>query len=242
MNPALSSDYFIGDLESVIFGGTPSLPPPKGENSMGDPKKMIGTYSFPGGASFEVRQANDGRLAIVTQDKRAMVLLRFPDAGAPTDSVPQDKIAADVIRAAAGGDFEPLRKVLAKEQPFEPLKFNFETAKQRLGELRGVSTVYQRWFVRNGAPEVQSFVRLEYEKGDSMRRVRHLPSGEITIEVVNMPPGVEGILIPTIGGRYAMWDFTLGNGAQIIFHGESMPLHLTVRGPHGSIVATKHSN
>ena len=245
VNPSLSADYFMGDVESLIFGGTPSLPPAKDSGWTGDPDKLVGTYTFPNGASFEVCRAKDGRLAILTRDKRAMVFLRFPDAAARPEAVSQDAVAIDVIRGIAHGDYEPLRKILAKQVSFDATKSFFERAKgltASFGELRSVSTVYQRSFVFDGQLEIQSFVRLEYEKGDLVLRVLHRPSGEITLNAVNMPDGVEGVLTPTIGGGYSTWDFTLGNGAQIVFNGESTPVQLTVRGPHGSIVATKHSN
>ena len=239
MNASLAADYFMNDLEAVIFGGVTYLPPAPTVPQSVPGAAILGKYAFSGGGEFEIRQATDSRMAIVTRNRRAMSLLRFPDAYATSDSVPQDKIAAEIILAATAGDAEPLRKVLAKEQSFDNLKFNFASAKQRLGELRNIRTIHQKWFMRNGVPEVQSFLRLEYEKGEVIRRVRHEVSGQMTFDSVTVPEGIESILAPTEDNHYAIWDFTLGTSARIVFDLQSKPAQLTLRGQHGSVIATK---
>jgi hypothetical protein len=240
-NPTLAADYFMGDVESVTFGGTPSLPPtPDGKSA--EAKKMLGSYTLANGAVFEIKQAIDGRLAVVTQDKRAITLFRFPDAAASDNSAPQDEIALEVLRGVMRNDYEPLRKVLWKEQPFEPLKASLEKnkpPKEAFGDLRGMSTVFQRWFFFGGKGEVHSFIRMEFERGEVVIRVIHFPSGEITLNMVKTPPGLEAVLVPTIGGSYSTWDFTLGHGARIALGQTDTTPRLIVSGDHSSIVASK---
>jgi CubicO group peptidase (beta-lactamase class C family) len=240
-NPTLAADYFMGDVESAIFGGTPSLPPaPDGKSA--EAKKMVGSYALANGAVFEIKQAIDGRLAVVTQDKRAITLFRFPDTAGSDGSGPQDEIALEVLRGVMRGDYQPLRKVLRKEQPFEPFKAFLERnkpQKEAFGDLRRMNTVFQRWFFFGGQGEVHSFIRMEFEKGEVVIRVIHFPSGEITLNMVDPPPGLEAVLVPTIGGMYSTWDFTLGHGARITFAQTDTTPRLIVSGDHSSIVASK---
>src|SRR3954454_20284968 len=71
MQPGLVSDYLAADVESIVFGGNVTLPPPAIPN--GD--SIAGKYG-----AYEVVAVEHGPLVLRTQDSEAMIALRFPAA------------------------------------------------------------------------------------------------------------------------------------------------------------------
>lgn len=246
-NPSLGADYFCGDVERILFGGDVHWPPASQAARTPLEPSLEGTYALPGGAKIDLVRVKTDRIVLRTRDARAMLFLRFPDAAAPPKNVPQDEDAASVFRGIAQGDFEPLRKVYDNGGSFETYKGGVQSLwmqwKAKYGDFHDVGTVYQRWFEFNGAPETQSFLRLQFERGDVLLRALRFPSGRMNLSPLNAPAEMEVVLAPVLEGTYSTWDFTLGAGATITLQ----PSHnghsafLRIQGPHGSIDATKLS-
>jgi CubicO group peptidase (beta-lactamase class C family) len=247
MNPSLAADYFCGDVEQILFGGRPVVPPALAPATPAD-KAVEGDYEFPGGGRLRVVRVPGGPLVARTTDPRVILLLRFPGSAAPPGRLPQDEQAVRAVRGIFAGDFEPLRAAMGNPKSFDSFRPRVQglaaQMTSRLGPLREVSTVYQRAFEFEGVPEMLSFLRLRFERGDAVLRCVRPPSGAISLNPVRMPEALELPLAPRLGGGYSTWDFTLGTGATLAFEpgAAGAPARLRVGGGLGSTTATRRDS
>jgi CubicO group peptidase (beta-lactamase class C family) len=238
VHPEFVGDYFAADLEQLVFGGAPDVPPAYVVAVHGQDSEIAGGYALTGGGTVHVTAIPGDRLVLSTKDSRAALLIRFPDAAAGTDSLSHDKKAESIIQGIDKGDFEPLRASLASAGAFERLKPRIQAVWEQWikanGLLKNVSTVYQRAFVFEGDPETQTFLHLQFEHGDAIVRVIHLNDGTLALNPVQTPAS-ETVIGPSIGG-FSTWDMTLGSSAVVDFDKSSAGKErLNIRGAHGVV-------
>jgi CubicO group peptidase (beta-lactamase class C family) len=200
MQPGLVSDYLAADVEALLFGGCATLPPPSVPNR----DTVAGKYG-----AYEIVAIKGGPLVLFTEDRSAMIALRFPSA-APL----QDETANELVRATLAGDFAPLRAATHAGEDF--VKRTQEAIAEwtkEYGKPTGVKTIGQRAFVFESEPELQSYVRVDFERGVEVLRVLHSGSGLLELGRLTMPPRIEMVLAPAGPGRWTTWDFKLGMGA-----------------------------
>jgi CubicO group peptidase (beta-lactamase class C family) len=204
MMPGLVSDYVSADVEAILFGGLLTLPPVSIPAAAD--RSLAGTYG-----PYEIVAVDQGPLVLRTQDHDAMINLRFP-AGERT----QDDTANAVVKAAMAGDFAPLRAAAHSSPEREKLIGEQIAAwKNKYGNVLDVRTVGQRSFVFEGDAELQSYLRVGFERGSEILRIIHLANGLLNLDRLNIPPGMEAVLAPAGPGRWTTWDFKLGSGAVI---------------------------
>jgi CubicO group peptidase (beta-lactamase class C family) len=202
MRPDLGADYIGADVEAILFGGAPTLPPPAAAST----GSIAGHYG-----AYDIVAVKDGPLVLRTTDHDTIIALLFP-----SKDTPQDSAANGVLGAASTGDYEPLRTAAHAGDDFiQRFGQQLDAAKKRYGNVTGVTTIGQRAFVFEGAPEIQSYERVDFERGSEVLRVIHLGSGLLTVDRVNLPPGVELVLAPSGPGRWTTWDFKLGAAALV---------------------------
>ena len=241
-NQTLNSDYFMADVEMVLFGETPNQPPTPDIFSPPLSKNIFGKYKLANGADFEIVSAIGNRLVIKSFDPRVVTILRFPNSIAPPKRVPQDEIANEIIRGAMQNDFEPLRKQIASPEDFEVQKKRLQNGIARfikMGKVQNVSTVHQRRFNRENKPELQSFIQLQFEKEKAVIRFVYMPNGGFNYRRINMEEGIESLLVPIKENEFATWDFTLNTSAKLIFSEDNSTSKIIIQSPYGEVVATK---
>jgi hypothetical protein len=122
---------------------------------------------------------------MVVTDPERMLAIAFPHKPA------ENKIANDAARGSAQ------RFVAA------------------LGAITGVETISGRTFVHDGAPELQTYVRVTFEHGLRLIRVLQPASGDIETRPTPLPPTIELVLAPADDGRCTTWTFQLATSATI---------------------------
>lgn len=202
------ADFIVADVEALLFGGSGMMPPPSvasKESARKESTSVAGTYRLPRGGTFDVVQTANGPLVAVTQDPEAVAALIL--GGTDSGDLVQDTIERDLLLARAKGD----------------------------GALQGIATLHYRSFVRDGVPELQSFVRLRFEKNDVVLRVMHRPSGKVEIDRLRAPEGIEAVLAPSPQGGYTIWEPRLGSAVRVDFAEKSVRL----TGSAGTVIATR---
>jgi CubicO group peptidase (beta-lactamase class C family) len=210
MQPGLVSDYIAADVEAILFGGPVTFPPAASANH----DALAGKYG-----PYEVVAVAGGPLVLRTQDRTAMMALRFPSAvnGA------QDDAANGLVRAAFDGDFAAVQKATHASDAFiQTIREGVDHWKKAYGNVTTIRTVGQRTFVIEAEPEIDSYVRVDFEHGSEILRVIHTGSGLLRLDRLNMPPFLEMVLAPDGAGRWTTWDFKLGTGAIVSRDGDRL--------------------
>ena len=209
------------------------MPPPAIERR--ETAKIAGTYRLPNGATFNVVRAPNGPLVAVTRDADAVAALLL--GGSAGGGLPQDNLAKEILVAAARGDLAPFERVVDGDvaENHTYLAGVLDAATKKLGALKDVATMHYRSFVRDGTPELQAFVRLHFERGDSYLRVMHLSNGKLLIDRLRPPDGIEAVLAPSASSGYTTWEPRLGSTVHLNFGGDSVRL----TGSAGSVTATR---
>jgi hypothetical protein len=202
MQPGLVADYMAADLEAILFSGNAVFPPAPVANQ----NSIAGIYG-----PDEIVAVDGGPLVLRTQDKAAMISLRFPNRN-PL----QDETANELVRAVFAGDLAAFRKATHASDGFvKRVEEEAAALTKAYGKATAVKTIGQRTFIFEGEPEIHSYVRVDFERGADVLRVIHAGSGTLHFDRLNMPPGIEMVLAPAGPGRWTTWDFKLGTGAII---------------------------
>lgn len=202
------NDFVMADVEPLLFGGSGGLMPPPSTPHQ-TPANGAGTYRLPNGGTFSVIQAANGPLVALTRDADAIAALLL--GGTSGGNLPQDDVAKETLLAAGRGTFD------------------------KLGALQDVATMHYRPFFRDGVLELQSFVRLRFERGDAYLRVMHRTAGQPLIDRVRPPAGIEAVLAPSPHGGYTIWEPRLGSAVRVDFIDKGVRL----TGSAGSVVAAR---
>jgi CubicO group peptidase (beta-lactamase class C family) len=239
VQPGLVGDYFAADLEQIVFGGSPNVPPPYFTDMRAQDAAVAGDYLLSGGGTIHVDAIPGNRLVMSTRDSRASLLIRFPDAAASADSLTRDKQVENVIQGIDKGDFGPLRASLSSELAFERLKPRIQGLWTQLtkanGPLKSISTIYQRAFVFEDDPEIQSFIHVQFEHGDEVIRAIHLDDGTLALNLVEVPASSETVIGPSIRG-FTTWDMTLGSSTVVDFDKDTDGKErINIRGTHSVV-------
>jgi CubicO group peptidase (beta-lactamase class C family) len=209
MQPGLVSDYIAADVEAILFGGPVTFPPTASANH----DALAGKYG-----SYEVVAVAGGPLVLRTQDRTAMMALRLP-----SPPQVQDDAANGLVKAAFDGDFAAVRTATGAGDAFiKTIREGVDHWKTAYGNVTSIRTGGQRTFVFEAEPELQSYVRVDFEHGSEILRVIHTGSGHLRLDRLNMPPFMEMVLAPYGPRRWTTWDFKLGTGAIVSRDGDRL--------------------
>jgi hypothetical protein len=143
----------------------------------------------------------------------------------PSPPPVQDDAANELVRAAFNGDFASVKKATGAGDPFmNTIREGVEHWRKAYGNVTNIRTAGQRTFVFEAEPEIQSYVRVDFERGSEVLRVLHTGSGGLRLDRLNMPPFIEMVLAPDGPGRWTTWDFKLGTGAIVTRDGDRLVL------------------
>jgi CubicO group peptidase (beta-lactamase class C family) len=199
------ADFIVADVEALLFSGSAMMPPPSIARK--ESASVAGTYRLPRGGTFDVVRTANGPLVAVSRDSEAISTLIL--GGTDNGNLVQDTLARDVLLEHAKGKGQ--------------------------GALQDTTTMHYRSFVRDGVPELQSFLRLRFEKNDVVLRVMHRPSGKTEIDRLRTPEGIEAVLAPSPQGGYTIWEPRLGSCVRVDFAENSVRL----TGSAGTVIATR---
>jgi len=209
MQPGLVADYLAADVEAIAFGGAVTFPPAATANH----DAIAGKYG-----TYEVVAVDGGPLVLRTQDAAAMIALRLPSPPAV-----QDDVANALIGQAFDGDFAAVKQATHASDAFiNTIREGVDAWKKANGKVTSIRTIGQRTFVFEAEPEIQSYVRVDFERGSEVLRVVHTGSGGLRIDRLRMPPFLEMVLAPYGPGAWTTWDFKLGTGAIVHRDGERL--------------------
>ncbi|HEX3583010.1 MAG TPA: serine hydrolase domain-containing protein [Thermoanaerobaculia bacterium] len=210
MQPGLVADYLAADVEAIAFGGAVTFPPAMSANHDAIAGGKYGAY--------EVVAVDGGPLVLRTEDPTAMIALRLPSPPAV-----QDDVANAVVREAFDEDFAAVQRAThAGDALIGTIRESVEAWKKAYGKVTSIRTIGQRTFVFEAEPEIQSYVRVDFERGSEVLRVLHTGSGGLRLDRLKMPPFLEMVLAPDGPGAWTTWDFKLGTGASVRRDGERL--------------------
>jgi CubicO group peptidase (beta-lactamase class C family) len=121
-------------IETLVFGGSVSMPPKVTVTEASALARFEGRYQLPSGDSLTASLTSQG-LELVPRGQDAVSLLT---SRRDEKAVYQDlnRRSAEIIRAAAQSDFEPLRKAWKEEEEFARMR---DAVKTRIEEFRKIT-------------------------------------------------------------------------------------------------------
>lgn len=217
MNRQLNMEIVAAWVEGLLFGGAVPMPPP---SSTASPLQtaLAGRYKLPSGGELEVFLRGN-QLVAATADPGTVLLLSLPDALAA--EVPEDEAMTRIFHGIDTGDLEPLRAALWADASFDALKQRttgwWAAQRKELGSFVSVRPVHQLWRKFDGAPELQVFLLVRFERGLRLVRALRNAAGRYLFNVENIPERVEMTLAPQGSGMYSAWSLRFQTGARIVF-------------------------
>ena len=232
--------YFLAHwVANLLFGGPVPWPPPADPTLRSTPG-IAGRYTLPSGGEIEALWRN-GRLVLATEDPEAILRLTFPDVLAPDEPADEDAQMTRIFRGIDAGDWEPLRAALSPDQSFTAWQPRarawWETQRKALGAFVAVRPVAQIWDEFHDTPELQIFLRLDFERGRQVMRALRGAGGRYDFRPEKIPERVELTLAPQAPGTYAIWSFRYRAGPRIVF--EPGGNSLKIVGSRSSVVARR---
>jgi CubicO group peptidase (beta-lactamase class C family) len=219
LNRQLNTEFMAQWVENLLFGGAVPMPPAS-DRAVPPRPGIAGRYALSSGGEIGIFRRN-GRLILATEDPEAILRLSFPDALAPDEPVAEDEQMTRIFRGIDGGDWEPLRAALGLDQSFDGMQRQtrawWETQKKELGGFVSVRPVYQLWQEYHDTPELQIFLRLDFERGRRILRALRGPGGRYEFRPEKLPEKVELTLAPQSAGTYNVWNFRYQTGPRIVF-------------------------
>ncbi len=226
MNRQLNLEIVSGWVESLLFGGAVPLPPPSRIDFPPQPA-LAGHYKLPSGGDVEVFRRG-GRLIAATEDPEGLMLLTLPDSLAA--DLPEDEGMTRIFRGIDTGVWEPYRAALWTEVSFEGMKRRtaawWDAQGKELGSFVSVRPVHQVWRKSDGAPELQIFLLVRFERGLRLVRTIRNSAGRYLFNVENLPERIEMTLAPQGPDAYSAWSLRLQTGSRLLFDGNAGTLKI----------------
>lgn len=219
LNRQLSTEFMAQWVENLLFGGAVPMPPAV-DPAVPLRPGIAGLYTLPSGGELEISWRN-GRPILATADPEAILRLNFPDALAPDKPGSEDEQMTRIFRGIDSGDWEPLRAALEPELSFEGVQRQtrawWETQKKELGGFVSVRPIHQLAQDYHDTPELQIFLRLDFERGRQIVRALRSPGGRYEFRPEKLPERMEMALAPESAGIYNAWNFRYQTGPRIVF-------------------------
>jgi CubicO group peptidase (beta-lactamase class C family) len=219
LNRQLTTEFVAQWVENLLFGGAVPMPP-AADPAVPPRPEIAGRYALASGGEIEISWRN-GRPILATADPEAILRLNVPDALAPDLPGSEDEQMTRIFRGIDTGDWEPLRAALGPNQSFEGMQKQirswWETQKKELGGFVSVRPVYQLWQDYHDNPELQIFLRLDFERGRQIVRALRSPGGRYEFRPEKLPERMELALAPESAGIYNVWNFRYQTGPRIVF-------------------------
>lgn len=236
MNRQLTKEIVASWVEAVLFGGDLPLPPASLPSAL--PLPQAARYTLPSGAGLDL-SVQSGRVVLATEDPAAMLLLAFPDANEKGN---EDEPMTRIFQGIDRGDWEPLRNALWTGVPFEAVKQRtagwWEQQKKALGGFVAVRPVHMLGRVFEGAPELQIFLLVRFERGPQLvRAIRNL-AGRYLFNVEKLPERLELALAPQGRGTYSAWMLRFQSATRI----DVTPGALTIHGKTAATIARRRES
>lgn len=217
MNRQLNMEIVAGWVQGLLFGGAVPMPPPPSIASAPRPV-LAGRYKVSSGGELEIFWRGT-RLVAATADPEVMLLLNLPDSLAA--DAPEDEAMTRIFHGIDTGDWEPLRAALWADASFDGLKRRttgwWAQQRKELGSLQSVRPVHQVWRKLDGAPELQVFLLLRFERGVRLVRTLRNTAGRYLFNVENIPERIEMTLAPQGPDTYSAWSLRFQTGPRIVF-------------------------
>jgi len=217
MNRQLNMEIVAGWVQGLLFGGAVPMPPPSSPASSFRPA-MAGRYKLPSGGELEILWRGH-QLVAATADPQGILLLSLPDALG--DDSPEDEAMTRIFHGIDTGDWEPLRAALWADASFDGLKRRttgwWAQQRKELGSFQSVRPVHQVWRKLDGAPELQIFLLVRFERGLRLVRALRNAAGRYLFNVENIPERIEMTLAPQGPGTYSAWSLRFQTGPRLVF-------------------------
>ncbi len=219
LNRQLSTEVIAQWVENLLFGGAVPMPP-AADPAIPPRPEIAGRYALSSGGEIEISWRN-GRAVVATEDPEAILRLTLPDALAPDEPAAEDEQMTRIFRGIDAGDWEPLRAALGPDQSFEGVQRQirawWEAQKKELGGFVSVRPIYQFSQEYHDTPELQIFLRMDFERGRRIVRALRSPGGRYEFRPETIPERVELTLAPQSAGTYDIWNFRYQTGPRIVF-------------------------
>ena len=218
LNRQLNTEFTAQWVENLLFGGAVPMPPAADLAVLPRPE-IAGLYALASGGEMEISWRN-GRLLLATGDPEAILRFNFPDALAPDQPGSEDEQMTRIFRGIDSGDWEPLRAALEPDSSFEGVRRQtlawWETQKKELGGFVSVRPIHQLAQDYHDTPELQIFLRLDFERGRQIVRALRSPGGRYEFRPEKLRE-MELTLAPESAGIYNAWNFRYQTGPRIAF-------------------------
>jgi CubicO group peptidase (beta-lactamase class C family) len=217
MNRQLNMEIVAAWVQGLLFGGVVPMPPPPSIASAPRPA-LAGRYKLPSGGEMEIFWRGT-QLVAATTDPEGMLLLNLPDSLAA--DAPEDEAMTRIFHGIDADNWEPLRAALWADASFDGLKRRttewWALQRKELGSFVSVRPVHQLWRTFDGAPELQIFLLLRFERGLRLVRTLRNAAGRYLFNVENIPERIEMTLAPQGPDTYSAWSLRFQTGARLVF-------------------------
>ena len=116
-------------------------------------------------------------------------------------------------------NYEPLKAVLMKEASFDRAKDRWKDRwdfyRSTFGSLKSIRAVFQLETEREGSPEVQTHLMLEFEKETRLVRALENADSRYWFDMINLPRQIAMRLVPLSENEIAGWDLRLQIGPKL---------------------------
>jgi hypothetical protein len=239
IDPSLNGDYVAKDVEGLLFGGSPMIPPAAADRLRGSPATdFAGTYRLDEGGEFRLIERPGNRLVLVSSDPKSIPLVHAPDI-AGSDDIPQDRKILALATSLMAGDYAPLRPYLSSDNAAAYFKKHLDDLRKRaetLGKVRAIRVVRQRTFDFDGMNELQTLIGVRFDKADGFLRILQTPGSNPTINALDLSDHYVALLAPIGARRFASWDSTWGLATAFNFAEEG---RVAIRGSYTGIEGRK---
>jgi CubicO group peptidase (beta-lactamase class C family) len=244
VNGQLSTEFIAQWVENLLFGGPVPMPPAAYPAVRPQPE-IAGRYTLPSGGEIEVSWRN-GRPLLATEDPETILRLTFPDIDAPDEPGSEDAQMTRIFRGIDTGDWEPLRAALGPDQSLEAWQSRtrpwWAEQKKALGGFLSVRPVHLLWHDYHDIPELQVFLRLDFERGRRIVRALRSAGGRYEFRPEKIPERVELTLVPQgtpqAPGTYTAWSFRYQTRPRFVFETGG---GLKILGTRSSMTARRQS-
>ena len=181
----------------------------------------------------------------MASNRDAVLALLYPDSESDRNAYVLDPKITEVMFGFEKGDYAPLQSVLLKNASFESARKQWEQRWRRFrtfdGSLKSVRAIYRLETEYEGAPEIQTHLILEFERGTRLARALADADGRYWFDLINLPGKFESRLVPVSETELAAWNLRLQSGPRLVL-GDREGQTLIVQGKAGRLTATRETS
>jgi CubicO group peptidase (beta-lactamase class C family) len=202
-------------LASVTFGGNRPEVPKVIAVDAARLAKYAGTYELDKDAKL-VAELRDGQLMVGGLGQRALSLLT---TGRPAPSERLDALSrrtAEIVEAAAHGDYGPLQRALDDPRPLERVTANQNRMRRELEAKHGAYQGYEMLGCAPAGGVVDVYVRLNFAKDSVLFRYGWQGNHVVVLGTADGPPAAT-LFLPESADGFASFHFGTGRTVRLRF-------------------------